>query len=302
MNANTYVNFCTSDIIQKIDIKNVQPNMPKKKKMDSEVDKNLFGRDTLPLEKDDIERFCFRTYQKNSTKFEVVHGFLPQKLVDIINSGVGLGKRDDIYSYNGVSFSKESIPSLSQVKPIEVKAENNIISFGSYQYFKYVSKNGQEYYMHSGATGFGAAFSEILRGVEYSREAFRYIDFWNQTMVVTEPDLPGEEFSRSEVKSYLEDAGIQPGFFTVNMKEKSNVLFYSQGKYASTVIRKKDYDSMYNNLTKSGNGLTANLLCGYEPGSVIKVGGKEYVLSESHTLDLPYGADIYDMEFPKIPL
>lgn len=37
---------------------------------------------------------------------------------------------------------------------------------------------------------------------------------------------------------------------------------------------------------------------GYEPGDVFLVGGKEYVLSEDKKLELPYGADIYDMKWP----
>ena len=36
----------------------------------------------------------------------------------------------------------------------------------------------------------------------------------------------------------------------------------------------------------------------YEPGSVFKIGGKEYVLNEDRKLDIPYGADIYDIEYP----
>ena len=30
----------------------------------------------------------------------------------------------------------------------------------------------------------------------------------------------------------------------------------------------------------------------------LKIGNKEYVLSESHTLDIPYGEDIYNIEYP----
>ena len=34
----------------------------------------------------------------------------------------------------------------------------------------------------------------------------------------------------------------------------------------------------------------------YEPGSVFKLNGKEYVLSEDHTLDIPYGEDLLCLE------
>lgn len=38
----------------------------------------------------------------------------------------------------------------------------------------------------------------------------------------------------------------------------------------------------------------------YEPGSVFKLNGKEYVLSENHTLDIPYGEDLWCLEYPSI--
>ena len=34
----------------------------------------------------------------------------------------------------------------------------------------------------------------------------------------------------------------------------------------------------------------------YEPGSVFKLNDKEYVLSENHTLDIPYGEDLLCLE------
>ena len=40
------------------------------------------------------------------------------------------------------------------------------------------------------------------------------------------------------------------------------------------------------------------LLDEYEAGDIFKIGNKEYVLSESHTLDIPYGEDIYNIEYP----
>ena len=36
----------------------------------------------------------------------------------------------------------------------------------------------------------------------------------------------------------------------------------------------------------------------YGAGAVFKVNGKEYELKEDGTLDIPYGADIYVVEYP----
>ena len=40
------------------------------------------------------------------------------------------------------------------------------------------------------------------------------------------------------------------------------------------------------------------LLDEYEAGDIFKIGDKEYILSENHTLDIPYGEDIYNLEYP----
>ena len=53
------------------------------------------------------------------------------------------------------------------------------------------------------------------------------------------------------------------------------------------------YNARYKNLTSGGI-----LLDEYEAGDIFKIGDKEYILSENHTLDIPYGEDIYNLEYP----
>ena len=54
------------------------------------------------------------------------------------------------------------------------------------------------------------------------------------------------------------------------------------------------YDSIYQTFMTRNEFVFED----YEHGAVFRVGGKEYVLSEDKKLDLPYGADIYDVEWP----
>ncbi len=236
-------------------------------------------------------------FHKNTLEIDIVKGYIPWDIVDKINNGAWYSKKDNVYMLDGLYFKKESIPPISQRNLQEVKAEDNVISFGEHNYFKYVSKDGKEHYMHTGKTGFGIVFTEDLRGTLYNHQAARYIRFWNATMTVTGPDLPGRDFEYDEVEGYLKEAGIKPGFFTVNMKESSRTLYYSQNRKTRMVIRKEDYDEQYANLTVKNH-----LLRDYKPGSIFKINGKEYALSENHTLDIPYGEDIYNMEHPVIPL
>ena len=47
--------------------------------------------------------------------------------------------------------------------------------------------------------------------------------------------------------------------------------------------------------------MTQHMICsqrGERLGSIFKIGGKEYALNEQRKLDIPYGEDIFDIEFP----
>ena len=72
------------------------------------------------------------------------------------------------------------------------------------------------------------------------------------------------------------------------------LLFVLKGRDCMSAIQSKErYDSKYEHITSTGYQLM-----NYEPGSVFKLNGKEYVLSENHTLDIPYGEDLWCLEYP----
>ena len=102
-----------------------------------------------------------------------------------------------------------------------------------------------------------------------------------------------KRLSDEEIRGYMENAGIKNGFFTVKMGDREATQFYSATKTTSPIQSKERYDARYKNLTSGGI-----LLDEYEAGDIFKIGNKEYVLSESHTLDIPYGEDIYNIEYP----
>ena len=84
------------------------------------------------------------------------------------------------------------------------------------------------------------------------------------------------------------------GFFSVQVGSRKQELFYSNGD-SSVAIPKWQYDSKYNMLMNQWSTLK-----NYETGSVFKIDDKEYVLSADKKLDIPYGADIFDMEYPPL--
>ena len=91
-------------------------------------------------------------------------------------------------------------------------------------------------------------------------------------------------------RQYLNDAGIKEGFFSVQIGNKKQEYYYSNG-LAGVAVPKWRYDSKYDMLTKCGSALFNK----YEPGSVFKMGGKEYTLSADRTFDIPYGTDLFEL-------
>lgn len=194
---------------------------------------------------------------------------------------------------DGTTFTSDQIPSIDASGLQEIKAVNNCIDFGKNKYFKYVSEDGREHVLYTGNKSVGSLCSEMLKGAPYDGILERYARFWNYVGTARETVYMPLVFSREEMKGYLAEAGIQPGFFTVKMGETEVRRFYTANKYAGLIQTQERYDFHYQTVTEDGD-----IFRDYDPGSVFRINGKEYVLRENHTLDVPYGEDIYNIEYP----
>ena len=214
-------------------------------------------------------------------------------LLFLINSNkASVVKEGDIYEYAGVHFTADQIPKIDTSTLPEIKAHNNIIDFGKNQYFKYVSSDGKEHALFTNDKGVGFVHSESMRGAEYDPVGNRYARFWRY-MMSDDPVYYGLTFSDDEVRDMMSDVGIEEGFFTVKMGDREMTHYYSGSKTEGVIHSKERYDSKYKHLTSTGRELM-----NYEPGDVFTLNGKEYVLSENHTLDIPYGEDLWALEDP----
>ena len=218
---------------------------------------------------------------------------IPGSVLAAMNNDISkVRKQGDIYECGGTFFTAEQIPKISGTSLNEIKAEDNIIDFGKNKYFKYVSRDGQEHCLYTDNKGIGAIVSEIMRGEPYDPVLERYASFWNY-MMTKDPVYVQLSYSDEEIRGYMENAGIKNGFFTVKMGDREATQFYSATKTTSPIQSKERYDARYKNLTSGGI-----LLDEYEAGDIFKIGDKEYILSENHTLDIPYGEDIYNLVCP----
>ncbi|MDE7286515.1 MAG: hypothetical protein K2N55_06710, partial [Lachnospiraceae bacterium] len=221
--------------------------------------------------------------------------YISQDFLNMINNDISLVKKTgNLYECAGKKFSPEQIPEINTDTLQEIRAEKNVLNFGKNQYFKYISKDGKGHSLYTDSNLIGSIYSEVMRGAPYDKELERYARFWNYLMKSKDPIYITLEFPLDEVKNYLGESGIEPGFFSVKMGEKENTHFYSTGENSVLIYSKDRYDERYRKMTEEGSSFFNN----YEPGDVWKVGGKEYVLSDDRTLNIPYGEDIYDLEAP----
>lgn len=247
------------------------------------------GRDLFVKSQDSLD--IYETYSAPNQKKSK---YIPQWVMEMINNYDHIIKQEgDVFECGGYKFLKSQIPPVRGRNLKEIKAQNNVMDFGKNQYFKYVSLDGKEHYLYTGDKVMGTAETEYLRGTPPDKTQERYAEFWRRMMA----DVPVmyKDYSKAQAESYLKEAGIEHGFFTVKMGDREATQYYSGGKYAPAVCSKERYDTNYEVLTSRGGGS----LLAYEPGCVWKFGGHEYVMNESHTFDIPYGEDIFDVEAPE---
>ena len=108
------------------------------------------------------------------------------------------------------------------------------------------------------------------------------------------PTFMGLTYSAEDTRNRLHSAGIQKGSFQVSVGDHTATQFLSEGKNAAAVYSKAYYDDQYYNYVKSG-GICRD----YEPGDVFKIDGEEYTVTADRKLDVPYGADIWNIEWPQ---
>ncbi len=191
------------------------------------------------------------------------------------------------YLGNGMSCSiKELQAALGKNSAKEMSVTDNQVIFDNNSYYKFTDKSGKE---HSVVSFAGALTSGIGT---WNQEAANYANFWN-CMARKDTTFISMNYSPDEVRSRLKQAGIETGFFTISVGGKETTQYLSQGKNSAAVYSKEQYEERYYNHIQSGN-----LTKGYQAGDVFKIGGKEYTVNDDSKVNVPYGADIWDIQYP----
>ena len=172
--------------------------------------------------------------------------------------------------------------------PKQMSVKDNEVRFDSYSYYQFKGKDGRNHRVLSMGSSLRADTFADFDNYTYDKEAVEYADFWDRLSRDSTWGLE-QKYSQKEIRSKLEEAGIQNGFFTVTVGNNSQSYFLSQNKDVITLFTKEDYDKRYDALV---SGKTFQL-DKFQPGQTVTVGGKEYVLNENKGIDIEYGAEVY---------
>ncbi len=227
----------------------------------------------------------------SQSKAKMLDGMVGNDILDIFNFGEVIPCSDGIYTYKGVSFTGKQIPKVDSSRCKEIKAENNVVTFQKNSYYKYTTKDGVAHCMASGENSLNTSYSDAISG-NSDNTSHMASWFW-EILSSKESVYIGLHYSEEEQKQYLDDAGVKKGFFTVQVGDSKAEHYYSGGD--TTIHPKWEYDEHFAAITSIGG-----LFSEEKPGDIFELDGKEYVLSDKHTLDIPYGADIFNLKYPRM--
>ena len=210
---------------------------------------------------------------------------------------------EDVYRYSSTSrYSVESRlvgekiyfnpadvnEALGIHNPKQMSVKDNEVSFDSYSYYQFKGKDGRNHRVLSMGSSLRADTFADFDNYTYDKEAVEYAEFWEDVAHGNVWSIE-QRYSQKEIRQKLTDAGIQNGFFTVTVGNRSQSYYLSSNEDAMTLFDKETYDKRYNALV---SGKTFQL-DKFQPGQTVTVGGKEYVLNENKGIDIEYGAEVY---------
>ena len=229
-----------------------------------------------------------RTQIRSSKCSDEVLDKINFKLDDILRQKRG---REHSFIVNGKEYMHKDLPRIDSSKCMNIKAVNNKIVLNNGHYYNYKDRKGKEHIFACVNDRIEQPYSDQFAGRQ-DKNTYQIAKFWN--MLSRDGTYMSLYYSKAEQQSLLNDAGISEGFFSVQIGSKKQEYFYSNGN-AGVAVRKFEYDAVYDMFAKRGSALFNE----YDIGSVFLIGGKEYILNENRKFDIPYGEDIFDVQFPK---
>ena len=225
-----------------------------------------------------------------------VSNIVPDRILDMINFNYSEcfknnnSQDEDGFFIDGVKYPYSAFQSVSLDRCLDIEADDNTIVFENGNYYKFADEEGNIHIMACDTNNMEQPASDIFRNAR-DFVSQRMTLFWN--LLAFDTTYINEYFSQEEQIRFLSDAGVKEGFFTVKVGDKVREYYFSKSLSNLNIIARDLYDYRYYGMVEEGSWFH-----NYKAGAVFKVGGKEYTLNEDSTLDIPYGENIYDFEYP----
>ncbi len=216
---------------------------------------------------------------------------IPDNFADKIN--FDLEKRphieNDMIYMDGIVCGLSDIPEIRSSRCLPIIANDNVLNFESGQYYGFLGTDGKNHVIACQKYSLHRPFSEELRTDKADAELNKICLFWN--LMSYNNSYISLYFTKEEQINMLESAGICHGFFSVRTGENQQEYFLSSGN--EVAVLKSKYDDQY-------EGFRSGILCRtFKVGSTITIDGVDYVVGEDGKIDVPYGADIFSVKWPK---
>ncbi len=200
------------------------------------------------------------------------------------------GNKEHCIIVDDVEYLKKYLPKIDSRRCENITAINNKVVLNNGKYYKYCDGSGKEHIFSCVDNKLQQPYTD-QEAHRQDKATYNISKFWN--MLSKDGTYMGLYYPESEQRKYLNDAGIKEGFFSVQVGSRKQEYFLSNGN-AGVAVRKFEYDATYE-MYRRGSALFNE----YPVGSIFTIAGKEYALKEDRTLDIPYGEDIFDVQFPK---
>ncbi|MDE7273328.1 MAG: hypothetical protein K2N95_09730, partial [Lachnospiraceae bacterium] len=144
---------------------------------------------------------------------------------------------DTGFVIGGVKFLRKDLPSVNLDRCLEIKAENNELIFVPGKYYKFQDREGKYHVLNCTDNDIAQPYSECTMKKQ-NEESDQMGKLWG--CIGCEGVYGSKYYSNEEQKKILNAAGIKDGFFSVQVGEKRQELFLSNG-VAGTVVPKRRY-------------------------------------------------------------
>lgn len=180
-----------------------------------------------------------------------------------------------------------TLPPVSPERAIPLEAEDNYITFKNGNYYRTVGSDGKTRVLACS----GYRPSECLTDIRAGRIDSETADISSFWRTMTEGG-PYSKLSWSKQVSYLEAAGVEPGFFTVDT-DYGEWEYYFNPDSQCPIMRRDEYDITWNAFhCESWH---------YEPSDILRSkDGREFIVNTDGKIDVEYGDELIGLYPMKI--